>query len=120
MSGPIDPIRPIGRAERAEGVRRQDDDEPGPAFEPIEPVANLPMVVDPPPQRERVRAKTAKSDPAGTATFAAQLIGQPGIKRGLKGGPETLEAARSSYLGTEYSGRNDRRPAKGLITKTEI
>ncbi len=121
MSGPIDPIRRIGRAERAEGVRRRDGDEPGAAFEPIEPVANLPMVVEqPPPQRERVRAKTAKSDPAGTATFAAQLIGQPGIKRGLKGGPETLEAARSSYLGTEYSGPNDRRPAKGLITKTEI
>jgi hypothetical protein len=52
--------------------------------------------------------------------FTAQLIGQGVSKRGLRGGPETLDQARSSYLGTEWSGDADRRPPTGRITKTEI
>jgi hypothetical protein len=54
------------------------------------------------------------------AEFAAQLIGQGVSKRGLRGGPETLDKARSSYLGAEWSGAADRRPRAGRITKTEI
>jgi len=54
------------------------------------------------------------------AAFAAQLLGQPGVKRGLRGGPETLTKARSAYLGAEWSGPHDRRPPPGRITKTEI
>jgi len=54
------------------------------------------------------------------AEFTAQIIGQGGAKRGLRGGPETLDKARSSYLGTEWSGDADRRPPTGRITKTEI
>lgn len=53
------------------------------------------------------------------ATYAAQLLGG-GEKRGLRGGPETLERAKSTYLKSEYSGSNDRRPAPGRVTKTEI
>jgi len=63
------------------------------------------------------------ADKAGidqVAEFAAQLIGQGGAKRGLRGGAETLDKARSSYLGAEWSGGADRRPQAGRITKTEI
>jgi hypothetical protein len=54
------------------------------------------------------------------ATFTAQMLGQTGARRGLKGGPPVLKQARSAYLETEYSGPNDRRPPAGLIRKTEI
>jgi hypothetical protein len=54
------------------------------------------------------------------AAFAAQLIGQGVSKRGLRGGPETLDKARGAYLGAEWSGVADRRPPTGRITKTEI
>ena len=58
----------------------------------------------------------ASADPA----FSAQLLGQTGGRKGLRGGPPVLNAARSGYLGTEYSGQNERRPAPGKTTKTEI
>ena len=79
--------------------------------------SNLPAVV--------AAAKPLKAPPAGpgldqVAEFTAQLIGQGGVKRGLRGGPETLDKARSSYLGAEWSGGADRRPPTGRITKTEI
>ena len=54
------------------------------------------------------------------AAFAAHLMGQTGQKRGLRGGQEVLDTARSTYLGTEFSGPPDRRPRAGLIKKTEL
>jgi len=66
------------------------------------------------------RVSATKAGLDQVAEFAAQLIGQGGVKRGLRGGPETLDKARSSYLGTEWSGLADRRPPAGRITKTEI
>ena len=48
------------------------------------------------------------------------MMGQGGQKRGLRGGPETLDHARNAYLETEWSGGADRRHARGKITKTEI
>ena len=54
------------------------------------------------------------------ATVDAHLLGQGGQKRGLKGGPEVLEKARATYLEREFSGRFDRRPRKGRITKTDV
>ena len=79
--------------------------------------SNLPAVI--------AGAATTKVVPAGpgldqVAEFTAQLIGQGGVKRGLRGGAETLDKARSSYLGAEWSGQADRRPPTGRITKTEI
>jgi hypothetical protein len=47
-------------------------------------------------------------------------MGQSGQKRGLRGGQEVLDTARSTYLGTEYSGPADRRPPTGLLKKTNI
>jgi hypothetical protein len=63
-------------------------------------------------------AKSAAEPPA--APFEAQLLGQPGVKRGLRGGPEVLEHARSAYLEAEYSGPADRRPPRGVITRKDI
>ncbi|MDB5431194.1 MAG: hypothetical protein JWP35_2310 [Caulobacter sp.] len=57
---------------------------------------------------------------AGDPSFEAHLMGQPGAKRGLRGGPETLQTARSAYLEAEYSGPADRRPKPGILRKTEI
>jgi hypothetical protein len=67
-----------------------------------------------------VSAETPKSRLESLAAFAAQLLGQGGQKRGLRGGPETLEHARATYLETEWSGPSDRRIRAGRITKTEI
>lgn len=55
------------------------------------------------------KPRTAPHDPA----FSAQLLGQDGQKRGLRGGAPVLNAARSTYLETKYSGVADRRPRKG-------
>ncbi len=66
-----------------------------------------------------VPAPKTKAEKAADAAVEAQIL-SGGQKRGLKGGPETLERARTTYLGTEYSGAKDRRPPKGRITKTEV
>jgi hypothetical protein len=55
-----------------------------------------------------------------SAAFAAQLLGQPGAKRGLKGGVPVLNGARSAYLETEYLGKGERRLPKGVITRQDI
>jgi polyhydroxyalkanoate synthesis regulator protein len=57
---------------------------------------------------------------ATAAAFAAQVIGQSGQRRGLKGGAPVLDAARSAYLGTEYSGAAERRPKPGKAEDTDI
>ncbi len=81
--------------------------------------SNLPVPVGPvidhdtgPKPRKRVGAKAQPG-------FTAQILGG-GEKRGLKGGAETLAQAKTTYLKSEYSGRNDRRPQAGIIKKTEI
>lgn len=66
-------------------------------------------------RRRRPPAEPNEADP----TFAAQVL-SGGEKRGLKGGPETLERAKSTYLKSEYSGPNDRRPQPGRVTRTDI
>ncbi len=70
------------------------------------------------PRPRRARSRPA-ADGADDATFAAQVL-SGGEKRGLRGGPETLERAKTTYLQSEYSGPNDRRPRPGQVTKTEI
>jgi hypothetical protein len=70
---------------------------------------------NPTPQNE-----PSAANPADAAAFAAQLMGQGGQKRGLRGGPETLDHARHAYLETEWSGDADRRHARGKIAKREV
>lgn len=64
-------------------------------------------------------APTPPSDASATA-FAAQMLGQTGQRRGLKGGPPVLDAARSAYLGTEHSGAAERRPQPGRAKDTDV
>ena len=108
MSDPIDPIRRPGPVRRAlPAPRKTDRHETG---------DDTVFVVEddaPPPRQEPPRRQ-------GFAAFAAQVLGQPGQKRGLRGGQEVLDTARSTYLGTEYSGEADRRPKAGLLKKTNI
>jgi hypothetical protein len=77
----------------------------------------LPLVIEQTAQPAPDQGMTRRG---GVAAFAAQILGQDGQKRGLRGGPETLDKARSSYLEAEWSGPADRRPPAGRITKTEI
>jgi hypothetical protein len=79
---------------------------------------NALVVTGPAARTERI-APEGEAKAAGSAAFAAQLLGQPGAKRGLKGGAPVLEGARSAYLETEFLGRDRRLPA-GVIAKREI
>ena len=123
-----DSVRPVGPIEghtvheRREGDRRGRDRR---AAEAKAEQASRGLV----PAGERVDhaaspAKPAVSPPnpvvAPPALFAAQVLGQKGQKRGLKGGPPVLDAARSTYLGAEYSGKRDRRPRVGKARQTEV
>ncbi len=113
---PIDPLEGPTVQERREGERRERDRRAARADEASRAVV---------PAGERVDhaaspAKPAVSPLAPPALFAAQVLGQKGQKRGLKGGPPVLDAARSTYLGAEYSGKRDRRPRVGKTARTEI
>lgn len=110
MTSPIDPIRRAAQARRAHRARVDDSedlhdsgDRSVPAIVTGEPVRPIP-----------------DHSAEGASMFSAQLMGQDGQKRGLRGGPETLGAARSVYGATEWSGKADRRARKGSIGKTEI
>lgn len=105
-----DAVSPISTSGDRRGGRRSTD----PAVQLVRQDAapagtNLPAPVSQPP---------AKDTPA--AQFEAQLLGQDGQKRGLRGGPPVLNHAKSAYLGAEWSGKADRRPPKGLFSKTEV
>jgi hypothetical protein len=80
--------------------------------------SNLPVPVGQPYETPRGQARSATTGKAGA--FDAQLIGQDGVKRGLKGGAPVLDAARAAYLGAEYSGEADRRPPAGLLMRSKI
>ena len=111
-----DPIRPPSNIQdRREGdrrrtLRRAKADGDGRDLVPIEPVEGHAAAPPPPP--------SAKDQ--GPSTFDAQLLGQDGVKRGLRGGQEVLGKARSTYLSSEYAGTGDRRPKPGQVKKTEI
>jgi hypothetical protein len=113
MTGPIDPIKRAQAGRRALPAPRDDDRPEADGDEDVIYVRDE-QPLPPPQSRGSSRAQDA------FATFAAHLMGQSGQKRGLRGGQEVLDTARSTYLGTEYSGRADRRPKAGLIKKTEI
>lgn len=119
MTEPIDPTRGVAAVgpveERRSGERRSRDRRVKERrADAAAGKASLPVAAKPP------RATKPDQDPAAAAAaFAAQLMGQTGQKRGLKGGPKVLESARSAYLEAEYSGPADRRLPAGKIKKTE-
>lgn len=110
-----DPVRPPSApqdrrtADRRTGLRRAKAQNDGRDLVPIEPAVD--HAVPPSP-------RAAKDDAA--AAFEAQRMGQDGVKRGLRGGQEVLDQARSTYLSSEYSGAADRRPQPGQVKKTDI
>ena len=104
MSEPIDPVP--GVAERRQSQRRRVDRGQGERRK-----ARLPAVVT---------APAVEPDAAAASAFAAQLIGQEGQKRGLKGGAPVLEQARTAYLESEWLGPADRRRKAGRSAKTDV
>lgn len=119
MTDKVDPAGPVQRrGERREGDRRAADRRtPAPAStsRALVPVEFKAEAAEPPARP----APTAGAD-ASAAAFAAQVMGQTGQRRGLKGGPPVLDAARATYLGTAYSGAAERRPKPGKATDTDV
>jgi len=115
-----DRIQAVGgpeRVDRREGDRRERERRAQSASRALVPV-DAPEVVE--SQPAPARAAVLPAIEPGAAAFVAQQMGQSGQKRGLRGGPPVLDAARSAYLGTDYSGAAERRPVAGKATKTEI
>lgn len=115
MTDGVRPVGPVGERDRRSAQRREAERRAASTGRDLVPVG---PVVDASPDPAMPADPTAPADPA--AAFSAQLMGQTGQRRGLKGGPPVLNSARASYLGNEYSGENDRRPPSGLVKRTDI
>ena len=115
MTDGVRPVGPVGDRDRRATQRREAERRAGSSSRELVPVGK---VVDEIPDPASPAASTAPADPA--AAFAAQMYGQTGQRKGIKGGPPVMDAARATYLGAEYSGEKDRRPPAGLIKKTEL
>ena len=107
MTGGIEPIRPVRliRRERPRPATGEASDAP---------VVNVTINLTPQP----AEPPASPRQPAPSAD--THLIAQEARVRGLRGGPKVLQAARSAYLETEWSGPNDRRAHAGRITKKEV
>lgn len=116
MTDEVAPIAAVGRRERRAADRRAAERRAGSASRALVPAT------PPPDEAADAPARAAPPPPAdpGAAVFAAQLMGQSGQRRGLKGGPPVLDAARAAYLETRYSGPADRRPKPGRTEDTDI
>ena len=112
MSDPIDPIP--GVAERRAKDRRKSDRRSNDRRKAGG--SNLPVPVSGPARPSPIQPR----EDVAAAAFAAQLMGQEGEKRGLRGGKPVLDKARSAYLEAEWTGPKDRRLRVGKIAKTEI
>ncbi|WP_298746655.1 hypothetical protein [uncultured Brevundimonas sp.] len=114
-----DDVRPVGpvqrRDERRERDRRAAERRAASASRALVP-ADFPAE----PAGAPARPAPAPASDASAAAFAAQMIGQTGQRRGLKGGPPVLDAARSAYLGNAYSGAAERRPKPGKARDTDV
>ena len=110
MTSPIDPIRNTGRSRRTLRPKRDAIESAREASED----RNLPVVTGPVVTHEPEQAADSAS------VFSAQLMGQDGQKRGLRGGPKVIDAAHNAYVSTEWSGPVDRRTRKGGVKKTEV
>jgi hypothetical protein len=75
------------------------------------PTANLPVPVGPVIEVHRPDNRDH------AAALDAQLLGQDGQKRGLRGGQTVLDQARQAYNSVEWSGRYDRRARTGRLAR---
>jgi hypothetical protein len=94
-----DRIQAVGgpdRVDRREGERRERERRARSASRALVPV-DAPEIAE--PQPAPARAAVLPTPEPGAAAFVAQQMGQSGQKRGLRGGPPVLDAARSAYLG---------------------
>ena len=119
MTDRIQPVGGLDRVDRREGDRRERERRAASASRALVPTGTTDADASPGEQNPARAAVHPASEP-GTAAFVAQQMGQAGQKRGLRGGAPVLDAARSAYLETEYSGAAERRPRAGKTTKTEI
>lgn len=104
MTGPIDPI---GRSRRSRAPRDLSSEAgPAPTGGPVRSDR-----VKPPPELPLVE---------GAAALNAHLLGQKGARRGLKGGPPVLDAAKEAYEAAEWSGGADRRKKSGRKARTKV
>jgi hypothetical protein len=105
--GPIEPIRPVRLVKRGRPkAEAEAEASPQPS---VNVTVNIGQPATPP--------ASPYQPPTG---LDAHLIAQSARTRGLRGGQQVLDAARSTYLGTEYSGANDRRARAGRIAKTDV
>lgn len=117
MGDKVGPVGPVQRRdERREAERRSAERR---AAATSRALVTLEPSVDNPAEPPARAAPPATSDPSASA-FAAQVMGQTGQRRGLKGGPPVLDAARSTYLGNAYSGGAERRPRPGKASDTDV
>jgi hypothetical protein len=109
-----DPVRPPApvqdrrEGDRRRSLRRAKAEGDGRDLVPVSPV------------EDQTPPRAAPQSDGGPSAFDAQMLGQDGAKRGLRGGQEVLGKARSTYLSSEYAGSGDRRPKPGQVKKTEI
>ena len=116
MGDEIDPIAPVQRRDERRGRdRRSAERRAGSTSRELVPTDFSPEPAPPP-----ARPAPSPGADAAAAAFAAQMMGQSGQRRGLKGGPPVLDAARSTYLGRAYSGASERRPKPGKATDTDV
>jgi hypothetical protein len=106
------------QVDRREGERRERERRARSASRALVPVETPEPDIE--AQPAPARAAVPPAPEPGASAFVAQQMGQIGQKRGLRGGPPVLDAARSAYLGTEYSGAAERRPTTGKTAKTDI
>ena len=119
MTDGVRPVGPVEGRDRRDRERRAAERRAGSTSRELVPLgepADHATSTEDSPARPAPRPV---ADPGATA-FAAQMMGQTGQRKGLKGGPPVLGAARSTYLGTEYSGPNERRPGAGKGKRTDV
>ena len=116
-----DEVRGVGPVQRRD-ERRESDRRSAERRDASTSASRALVPTDFPAEPAEPPARPAPTPPPdlSAAAFAAQVIGQTGQRRGLKGGPPVLDAARSSYLGANYAGGAERRPKPGKATDTDI
>jgi hypothetical protein len=104
MAKPIKRVRRKGRVKKVVRLMTR----PEQAIDPQEVLylTGLPVPIANPPSQ------------TSTASFLAQILGQRGKKRSIRGGIEILTLARNSYMQTEWSGKADRRKRRGRMMRT--
>lgn len=106
--------------DRRAGDRRGADRRAGSAGRALVPVSEVRDETAAPAADAAARQADRGRDRAAGVAVAAQMIGQTGARRGLKGGSPVLDAARSAYLEAEFSGPGDRRPRAGGAHRTDV